>query len=154
MSDGQQSKKRIESPTIFPGDLTVPGFEEQYGEYVRCHRNPYWFLFLVGWAIVGAGMITISFGRSSIMVSVFTESSLFQVVQLHPLLTGYFGIFVLGVAAWIDISNSPLTPEAYLCEHYEWVPADESIPMDPCVYYVVGDIFFVHSDEEEADSVV
>ncbi|WP_397450604.1 hypothetical protein [Pseudomonas sp. NA-150] len=136
------------------GKIEVQGFEAQYAEYLKRHRNPFRFLFFVGWPILGVGFLTMLFGKSAIVVNIFSGSSLFQLIQLHPVLVGNIGLFVLFIAAWLDVSASiGLCPAEYFCEYIDWAPIDEAIPMRAwSIYYLGGSSFYVYWEEEEPET--
>jgi hypothetical protein len=132
-----------------PGEIVVEGFDAVYFDYIKGGTNPFWFLYILSWAIIAVGFITMIFGPSSIMVNKSQGLSLLQFVQLYPGPIVTAGFVALSVSAWLNGSanNSLYSPEEYFENHVDWVIDDyPSASTSWQVMFLGNDVFEVYSD--------
>ncbi|WP_024694774.1 hypothetical protein [Pseudomonas syringae] len=112
-----------------PGEFVVDDFMDRYSEYLdaaRSARNdagsfPLGFVSICGFALFGAGFLTILLGPETVHYSKATGLAFLQYLQMYPGPIATLGLLIARVGSSIDARDNTVlpTPDQFLWAHYE-----------------------------------
>lgn len=132
-----------------PGEIIIEGFDEVYFDSIKGEAEPFWYLNIIGCAIIGTGIISMIFGPSSIMVNKSVGLSFLQFIQLYPgpIVTVGFILSTISAALNGSSNNRLCSPEEYFENHVDWfIDGHPSAATSWRVKFLGDDVFEVYAD--------